>query len=790
MLINALDRKLLRDLLHLRGQLIAIVLVVACGIASFVSMLSAYESLKLSQATYYEQYRFAHVFAHLKRAPDSLIPAIAAIPKVAQVQTRVVADVTVDLPGLTEPVTGRLVSIPEAGPPLLNDLYIRQGRSIEPGRSDEVLIGEAFAKANHLAVGDTIGVVMNGRWQQLRIVGVALSPEYVYAIRGTGDLFPDNQRFGILWMGREALGYAFNLDGAFNDVSLSLMPGAIVQEIIFRLDQLLEPYGGLGAYDRKDQISNRFLSEEIAQLRGTATFVPSIFLGIAAFLLHILLSRLISTQRDQIAILKAFGYSNRAIGGHYLKLVLVIMLLGAALGNGLGLWLGAAVTQNYTRYFYFPVLRYTVGVGLLLAAIGISGGAAVLGGWAAVHKAVSLPPAEAMRPEPPPQFGPTVMERLGLQTFLSPVWRIILRNLERQPVKAVFSIVGMAFAVAMLVVGHYFIDAMHYLIDVQFRMVQREDITVVFNEPRPARVQYEVAQLPGVLRSEPFRSVPVRLRYQHRTYRTAITGLLADGELRRLIDRHLQPVPLPLDGLLLTTQLAEILQVQPGDPLSVEVLEAARPIRSVPVAGRVDELIGVGAYMDLHALHQLMAEGGSLSGAYLSADAARLDDLYALLKRMPAVTGVSIRKTAIARFEETIAGSLGIFTTVIVIFACIIAFGMVYNATRIALSERSRELATLRVIGFTQPEVAMVLLGEQALLTLAAIPVGFGIGWGIAALLSRAYNSELYRFPLVITRSTYGFAVVVILAAALVSGWIVRRQLTHLNLIEVLKTRE
>jgi putative ABC transport system permease protein len=788
--MKALDKKLIRDLKHLRGQIIAIALVVTCGIASFVSMLSAYESLKLTQATYYQQYHFAQVFAQLKRAPESLKTQIEAIPGVAQVQTRVVADVSLDIPGRSEPATGRLISIPEQPMSMLNDLYIRRGSYIEAGRSEEVLISENFASSHNLNLGDRLGAVINGRWQKLRIVGIALSPEYVYAIQGNGDIFPDNKRFGIFWMGRDTLGTAFNMDGAFNDVTLTLMRGAIEADVIFHLDKLLEKYGGFAAYGRKDQLSNRFLSEEITQLQGTATVVPSIFLGIAAFLLHILLSRIIATQREQIAVLKAFGYSNLSIGMHYLKFVLAIVFTGAALGTSLGLWFGAAVTQNYTRFFYFPVLRYEAGMGLVLGAIFISIAAAVVAAFTALQSAVSLPPAEAMRPEPPTHFRPTIIERLGFQYLLSPVARMILRNLERKPVQASLSTVGIALAVGMLVVGRYSTDAMQHMIDVQFRNVQREDVTIVFNEPRPNRVRYEVTHLPGVIRAETFRAVPARLRFEHRTYKIGLTGLEPEGELRRLVDRNLRQVNLLPDGVVLTTKLGEILGVKPGDVITVEVLEGARPNRTVPVAGLVDELIGVAAYMDIHTLNRLMQEGRTVSGAYLAADSLQIDRLYALLKRTPAVTGVSIRQMAITRFQETIAGSLGIFTLVIVIFACVIAFGVVYNAARIALSERSRELATLRVIGFTQAEIAVILLGEQAVLTMVAIPLGLAIGFGFCALMSLGFNSELYRLPLIVTKTSYGFAFVVVTIAAIISGFIVKGQLVKLDLIAVLKIRE
>ena len=787
--MKPLDLKLVRDLTHLRGQVLAIVLIVACGIASLVTMLSAYESLNLTQQAYYQQYRFADVFVQLKRAPERLADRIAAIPGVQQVQTRVVRDVILNVPGLEEPATGRLISVPEQRQPVLNRLYISQGSYLEPGRRDQVLVSETFANANHLKLGDILGAVINGRWQELRIVGLALSPEYIYEIRGT-DILPDNRRFGVLWMGREALGTAFDMDGAFNDVTLSLAAGASEKDVIFRLDQLLKPYGGLGAYGRRDQISHRFVSDEITSLQATAVFMPIIFLGIAAFLLNLLLARLISTQRDQIAVLKAFGYSNGDVGLHYFKLVGLVVLAGAILGIGVGLWFGSAVTKNYANFYHFPVLAFEAGTDLMVIAVGTSLVAALSGALLSVKRAVELPPAEAMRPEPPAEFRPLLVERLGWQQLFSPAGRIILRNLERQPVKAGLAILGLSLAVAILVVGQYFQDALDYIVEVQFHQIQREDITLAFAEPLSGRARYDLQHLPGVMQVEPFRTVPARLRFQQRVYLGGLTGLPVDAQLRQLLNQQLETVRLPESGVLLTNKLAEILGIEPGDPLTLEVLEGARPTREVRVVGLVDELIGVNAYMNIQALNALMREGPTVSGAYLTVDTQSLDAIYAELKQTPVVASVSLRQDTVKQFQETIAASMAIFNTVLVIFACIIAFGVVYNAARIALSERGRELATLRIIGFTRREVAVILLGEQAVLTLLAVPVGYAIGYGLAALMSMAYDTELYRWPLVISRYTYGFAFLVILVAAVISGALIRRQINQLDLVAVLKTRE
>jgi putative ABC transport system permease protein len=752
-------------------------------------MRSSYDALVVSREAYYQEYRFAEVFAQLKRAPESLATEIQNLQGVATTQTRVVLEVTLDVPALDEPATARLISIPERRTAILNDLYIRQGRYIEPGRRDEVLVSESFAEANELQVGQSLGAVINGRWEEMRIVGIALSPEYVHEIRAA-DVFPDRRRFGILWMSREALGPAFDMEGAFNNVTVSLAPGASEPEVIARLDELLERYGGLGAYGRDEQESHRFLADEIEQDRITGIIVPAIFLGVAAFLIHMVLSRLVATQRDQIAILKAFGYGNVTVGIHYLKFALVAVLGGTVAGTALGVWFGAALAEVYKQFFRFPVLKFDLGLGTAGLAIAISAGAAFLGAILAVRRVVALPPAEAMRPEPPSNFRPGLFERIGLQKLFSPTARMILRNIERRRWKAALSILGISLAVAVLVVGRYSFDALDYIIEVHFRTAQREDATITFNNPRSSRARFDVTHLPGVLRAETFRTVPVRLRFEHRSKRLAILGIRPDGELRTLLDRSLRKVDLPSEGLLLSTKLADVLGAGPGDTITVEVLEGERPVRRVPVVRLVDEWIGLSAYMDYRALNRLMGEGETVSGAYLAIDPSFATKLYRVIKRTPAVAGSAIRERMLGSFLETVAKSLTISTTVLIVFACVIAFAMVYNSARVALSERGHELASLRVLGFTQREVSVMLLGEQALLTLAAIPIGFGMGFSICAMLAGLMNTELYRMPLVVRPQTFAFAFLVVVAAVVLSGVLILRRLYNLNLVEVLKTRE
>ncbi len=789
MLISPLDRKLLRDLWQMRSLAAAIAVVMGCGVALFLLSRSMFQSLELTQQTYYERYNFAHVFASLKRAPDSLIDRIAHVPGVAQAQRRIVVPVNLSIPNFDEPVSGRLVSVPDEGQPKLNQLFLRRGSWLTPRSDDEVLAGEAFVDANHLRVGDHISAVINGRQKQLRIVGVALSPEYIYEIK-PGDMVPDNRHFGVLWMNEEALSTAYDLDGAFNDLAVTLMRGANSADVIQRIDELIEPFGGLGAYDRKDQISHQFVQNEIDQNKNMGLFAPSIFLGVSAFLINVVMSRTINSQREQIAALKAFGYTNIEVGWHYIKSVLLIVAASLAIGIPAGAWFGWTVTGMYAKLFHFPVFLYRIYPRVIVLSMFVSTGAAVLGAIGSVIRAARLPPAEAMRPATPSGYGPTIFERLGLGRFVPPVVLMIVRQLERHPLKTGFSTLAISLGVAVLVIGNFFQDSINYMMNAQFHWVQRYDMTVSTAEAVGDRAVYELASMPGVLYAEPNRAVSARLRAGPRSRRVGIMGIRPQNKLFGLVNMDGRETPLPPHGLLISKKLAEVLHVGVGDSLQVEILVDKRPVRQVTVAATLRDFAGLSAYMNLDDLHQIMLEGPVVTGVHMLVDPRYQDTLYRQLKETPKVAGVLVKEHSIQSFNNTIAQNLGIMKRINLIFACIIASGVVYNSARISLAERSRELATLRVIGFTRHEISAILLGELAIVTLLALPLGMGLGKFFAWWMCTMFDQELFRFPMVVTNRTYAWSALVVIVAATVSGLIVRRNLDHLDLVAVLKQRE
>lgn len=788
-MIPHLDRKLWRDLNRMKGQAVAVALVMACGLAMLTMSRSLIHSLETTRAEYYEANRFADVFANLKRAPNSVATQVAQTPGVAGVEAGLAVGVTLDIPGIEEPASGLVRSLPDRSEPELNRLYLRAGSWLAPGSRGEVLVGEAFANANELKPGDRIAMLLNGRREDFRIAGIVLSPEFIFESR-PGAALPDNRTYGIFWMPYEEVAKAFDLYGAFNSISLRLSPGASEREVIASVDRLLETYGGRGAYGRADHPSHIRVSDEIRVLETLSFGFPLVFLSVAAFMVNAVLSRLLNLQREQIAILKAFGFENRAIVVHYLKFALVIVAGGLALGGVGGVLLGRKLVGMYEMWFRFPELYFRFDAGSLVWASLVGVLAAMLGVFNAVRRAAKLPPAEAMRPEPPASYRPSLVERTGVANFLSHTFRIAIRNIERRPMQAVFTVAGLALATGILIVPNTFRDSVRQILGFQWDVLERQDVAVGLVEPSSAKVIHNFEQLPGVVGVEPFRVAPVRLRFGHRSRQLAIRGMERNGIQTRIIDQDLHEIPLPTHGIVVSAKLAEVLGAQVGDLVTIETLEGKRIFRSVPLVGLADDLAGVTAYMDRIALNRFLEEGDVVTGANITLDNARRAEFLRELKDIPRVSWLAIKELLRDNFRKTTGASINLIQSIYLTFATVVAFGVVYNSARISLAERARELATLRVIGFSQREVGSVLVTELVLLALVAMPLGLFIGTGFATAIISMVNTETVRLPLVLTTRNYAFAVLVVTIASTLSAVLVLRNLKHLNLVSALKAPE
>lgn len=787
--MKALDRKLLRDLRLMWSQALTIALVVASGIGGFITSLSAVDSLALARDRFYADGRFADVFATVKRAPHTVADTLRALPGVAEVQTTIEQVVRVEIPGLPDPIIGQLIGLDLRQPRSLNRVMLGGGRMLTEGRSDgtlEVLVSEGFAQARGLKPGAELRALVNGRQRTLRVVGSALSPEFIFA--GLWGM-PDQRGFGVFWLDQESLAAAYDMRGAFNRVAVRLAPGASEKAVIDELERRLERHGSRTVIGRADQTSHAMLDNEIKVQRVLGTVLPAIFLGVAAFLLNVVVSRLVATQREQIAALKALGYPNRRIGAHYLELVLLIVAAGLVLGLLLGDRLGTMFTALYAEFYHFPRFEHRIAPQLVLTSAAITVATAVLGTLNAILATVRLAPAEAMRPPAPGRYRRTLMERLGIQAMPAAL-RMIVRNMERRPLRTLLSIGGVAAAVAIVVLGNFFRDAIEVIVDSQFSLAMRSDVAVWMIEPADDRLRLDLARLPGVTQVESTRFVPVTLIHGHRRERSLIRGYAGRAELYRVIDADNRATLLEGRGLVLTDRLAAKLEVQVGDTLQVEVLEGRARTVEMTVGATVREMMGLNAYMDRDALNRALGDGDLSSGYVLALERGREAALLDASKAVPRIAGAFSKATMLRNMEEISARNVRIMSTIMTTFAVVIAIGVVYNNARIALAERGWELASLRVLGFTRAEVSALLLGELALVILIALPLGMALGYGLTHLIADQLQSDQFYFPAVIRARTYAWATVTVLAAGIASALIVRRRIDRLDLVAVLKTRE
>jgi len=792
--VRALDRKLLRDLRLMWSQALTIALVVASGIGGFVTSLSAVDSLSAARDAFYERGRFADLFADLKRAPDAVLPALLAIPGVADAQATIEQTVRIDLPGVGDPILGRLIGMDPREPQRLNRVTVRIGQPLQAGdrpggvREDgsiEALVSEGFAQVHGLRPGSRVGALINGRHRTLVVAGTALSPEYVFA--GLGGM-PDMRGFGVFWIDRDALAAAYDMRGAFNRVALRLAPNASEASVIAALERQLAPWGVRAPHGRADQPSHRMLDAEIQEQRVIGTVLPVIFLAVAAFLLDVVVSRLVATQREQIAALKALGYRDRTIAAHYLKLVLMVAGLGLALGLLVGGVLGGRLTALYGEFLRFPVFEYRLAPWLVGVGAAVTVVTAVAGTMHAILGTVRLPPAVAMRPPAPGHFRRTLLERLGMAG--GPALRMILRNIARRPWRAGLSVGGVAAALALVVMGNFLRDAIDAILDSAFNVAMRSDVIVWMAEPTDDTARHALARLPGVIAVEAGRDAAVSFRSAHRVERGSIQGFAARPELRRIVDVDGRASTPPEDGLLMTDRLAAKLDLRAGDMVEVAVLDGRRRMLRVPLAGTVRETMGLNAYMERRALNRLLGEGDVSTQYALAVERGAEQRLLDATRALPRVIGVFSKASLIRNMQEVSARNIRIMSTVMTVFAAVIAVGVVYNNARIALAERTWELASLRVLGFTRGEVSALLLGELALTVAVAVPLGMALGWLLVRGITGLLASDQFLFPVVIEPRTYAWAALCVIAAAAGSALVVRRRIDRLDLVAALKTRE
>ncbi|HMV45042.1 MAG TPA: FtsX-like permease family protein [Leptospiraceae bacterium] len=779
--MKTLFKKAIRELYNSISQSITIALVVASGVAVLVAALNTYSSLIKARDKFYITGKLADAFATCKRAPVSLAERLKNVEGVSFVETRIIREALLDRPDEEVSSSAKFVSLPN----YINRLHVLKGNF--PETDEEALVSIGFAEANLIGPGDSVSAILDGKKVKIRITGIALSPEFIYAMRGANPL-PDDRHFGIFWMKRSALESYFGMQETFNDLVFLFAPDIIQSNTIHQIDEILAPFGASGAYSRDKLPSHMFLKDEFRQLKATAWSMPIIFLGVAAFLLHVVASRLVQRQREQIATLKALGYGRFAIGLHYFTILGGIGFAGSVSGIIIGLILGTAWTRLYGEYYRLPNLEFSSDFNYSFLGFCIGMISALFGSQSAVKSVVKLEPAQAMRPPVPIYFGTGVLENI-LKKF-SAQNRMILRTFLFKKKRFLLGSLGISSAILISITGLFWKDAVFYMMDTEFNLVTREDVSIFFFTPVPYRAVQEIENLPEVFRAEGYRIVPVKFRNGARTYESAIQGYSEDSHLRKILSKENYFIQIPKNGIILNEVIAKKLEVKTGDSILAEVLEGNRPKLNFKVTGVISEILGMGAYTDFHFLHSSLGQEKSLTFISLQSDKNAERKLLEKIKKFPKTYGVFTRSSMLRGLREVMERSVLISALILGIFASVISVGVIYNTMIVSLSEKSWELASLRILGLTRREVFWILVSELILQIIIAIPIGCVLGYWFSWLLMQTTSTEAFQIPLIILPATYITSVGIALIASFVSFYILWRKVKTLDLISVLKLRE
>lgn len=791
--MNVLDRKLLREVRSSGALLLAIASIMAVGIMCFVYMRSTYHNLSLAKWRYYSQCRMADFWIELKKAPLSEVEELNKLPGITAIRPRIQFFATVDLDRVAAPLNGLVLSLPNLREPIINDIVIQSGGYFSETRDNEVIVNAAFARRHKIHPGQSIHLILNNRRQELLVVGTAISSEFVYLV-APGSIAPDPEHFGVFYLKRTFAEEVFDFGGATNQIVGQLDPvhRGRPQEILRRIETKLAPYGVATSYALNTQASNRFLSDEIRGLGLFSTIMPIVFLSVAALVLNVLMVRLIDQQRVVIGTFKALGYADARIFMHYTKFALALGLASGLIGLGLGYLMANFVISMYRMFYEFPDLENRIFPGTYAGGLGVALGCALLGSLQAARAALRLSPAEAMRPKPPVQGGAIWLERLPwLWRRLSFGWRLVLRNVFRNPLRTSVGIFATAMGAGLLVTGLILSSAINYLIGFQFQLVTRSDVDLRFKDERGLGALLEARRLPGVDRAEPTFDMSCTFINGPHSRRGAISGLMPGGRLTIPRDVEGRPIRIPTTGLAMSRKLATLLNVSAGDMISILPTKGLREELLVLVAELSDSYIGLAVYADLQYLSRLMGEEFVVNGAQLAIEpgANVQATLFRELKQLPAIQSVNARADVIKNLEFIVA-TQRIFIGFLIVFSGTIFFSSLLNSSLIGLAERRREVATLRVLGYTEWQVGGLFLRESLVINSLGTLVGLPLGYSLAYALSRMYDTEMFRFPLVSPPKVWYGTVVMAVLFALVAHAVVQRTINRLDWLDASKTKE
>ncbi|WP_031516889.1 ABC transporter permease [Desulfofalx alkaliphila] len=792
--MNSLNKKLWRTVLSTKGQFLAVAAVVMLGMTVFIAMVTTYHNLEATQDKYYKDNNFADHYFHVINAPQEIVSRIEDLPGVLKVTGRIQKDVPVlkeDNQRATARLTGYWLPIENE----INGIEITSGQIFDEhghGGKYEVLLDPQYAEANKLSFNDTLTIAAEGKQVTLTVAGTAIGPEFVYPIKDASTLIPDYETFGIFYVPNALAQQFLNLPGQINQILIIFAPGADKDATVRQIENILEPYGNLTNYPRDDQISHALLQAELDQLLTTSQSLPVIFLLVAALIQFVIISRLVKSQRLQIGIMKALGYHNRQIMWHYAGYAMLVAVTGLVLGSVLGVVLAGYLTRVYALYFNLPEAMGGISMPAIVLGAFLCMGTAMAAGFVATRGILKINAAHAMRPEPPKGTGKVIFENWPwFWRRLDPSWKMALRGVLRNRLRFAITTLGVVLAVGLLVVSWFFNDSIDYLLEQHFYREQKYDLIVRFDAPVKDNELLYISQLDGVIKTEPIFEMPVKMAFGDKTADDTLLGLPTDVSLKMLVGEQGQQLWLPTNGILMDRRTAHDLGVNIGDKVKVETQLGIGPSHQdyLTVMGINRQFVGGGSYINISQLNRLIGEHQVVTGAMLKVEHGKALPVEEQLNKIIGVSSVLSRQKELDNFYQHLE-MMVYFTGVMVIFAGVLGFAIVYNSSLINFYERKNELASLKVIGFSNREISNLLLKETAIQTVLGIALGLPFGRAMAHGYINAVSTDMFIIPVIIYPMTYILSAIGGIIFVMVAFKYANRGIRKLDMVEALKYRD
>ncbi|BCZ44916.1 ABC transporter permease [Clostridium gelidum] len=787
--MNILFRNLLRDIKKSKGQFISILIIVVLGVTFYTAINSAFKNLSNSSSEYYSEYRLADIWVDLYSAPMGIKEKVDSIPNVKTATGRIIKDASINI--LEENATLRFITLPDIKKDIVNDVVIKSGRYFSEDDSNQCLLDEDFFKANNLNLGEYIYPIISGNKVKLKIVGCVKSPEFVYTLKDASEIMADNKRFGIIYI-KQSFGEAiFDFKGSINNLSIQISNGSDVKTVKDDVKKALKNYGVKNVIDREEQTSSKMISEKIKGLKSMGGTFPVIFFMVASVIIYIMMGRMVESQRTQIGVLKAVGFTNMQVLAYYMSYSAMIALIGSFIGSILGTYMGASMTKLYNQYFNLPLGGIKIYSEFVIPAFILTLFFCLFAGYHSCKAIFKIMPSEAMRQKSPESGKKIVIERINLIWInISYLGKIIVRNLFRYKKRALLTSLGVIFSSAILLVALSMGDSMDFMIQQQYGNIQNYDIKVKFSKLMSIEDLNNIKNITHIKELEPVLETGVEISNGWKHKDVGFTAQIKEPQMYKVEDKSGNAISLPQNGILISEKLANTLGIKVNDSVNIKFYFPGKEKKEMVVKGIIVQYLGLSTYTSMDNLNSILGEGTIASSAVLKLDNTNAEnEVKDKLRNMPNVMSVDSKTDSLNALLKTM-GAMQASIGVYIMLAGILLIAVLYNIATINIFERQRELATLKVLGFSNNEVKKLIFNENYIIVIFGMIVGLPFGKWLGASLMASSSTDAYTIPYVVEFKTYIIAIILTLLFTAITNLTLMRKIKALDMIEVLKNKE